>query len=123
MTIDDAIRQVLITKKSVLLKCFDRKNQESMRVRTYQARTRLLLKETADTIGVSNIKVGDLFYVQIYPRESAILYEFDDTGTVVPLDTDKIDFELQRIIHLMQLDGKPQAEIDVFITNWNKEES
>ncbi len=117
--LEDALKKALATGKPYLVKCETAKIQESMRVRSYYLKNRVIPEEQRDQIGIAKVNSRGALYIKIFVRPAIELYEFDSSGEVVPIAYDPADDpELQRILALMRKDGKEEEEIQSFTETW-----
>lgn len=112
-----AIRKVVLTDKSTLLHCTDKKNQESTRVILYHLKRKMLNKTEAETIGITKFSYNGELFIKLFKRPIQKLYELDENGVPVLVEVDPMeDKDLQRQIMLMRKDGVDEKEIQEVIS-------
>lgn len=114
--IEEALKRVVGEGQSVLIPCTDAKNQESVRAMVFHLKRKLLPEFTADTVGITKFNYEGQFFIKVYPRGIAELYELNSEGVPVAIERPSSDdAETQRIVELMRKDGKSDEEIQKFI--------
>ena len=123
--LEDAMNKVLFAENPVLIKCSDKKNQESTRIMLYHLKKRVsLANKQAEAIGITKLSTPENeLFVKLFKRPKRELYEYDKDGNIVLMKIDPLDDpELQQIIELMRKDSKDEKEIQETINTWNDPE-